>query len=167
MMKGHLEFFTRFSIKSRNCVYRTNYCFTSLAYVQFCVMVLRHGLIVPRRTKRNFKLFNYLLVFLCSRWCLSLLSGLFLPVYYIFHPSLVVELAHLGVQIRARRSTVMRRPYPSVDCERLSCCGFVLLARHILALNFIMTSMWSESMFAPPRAKTSLTSGKCLPSIKQ
>jgi hypothetical protein len=39
---------------------------------------------------------------------------LFLPVFYIFHPSLVVELAHLGVQTRARRSTVMRRPYPSI-----------------------------------------------------
>jgi hypothetical protein len=56
----------------------------------------------------------YLLVFLCSRWCLSLLSGLFLPVFYIIHPSLVVELAHLRVQTRARRSTLMRRPYPSV-----------------------------------------------------
>jgi hypothetical protein len=35
-------------------------------------------------------------------------------VFYIFHPSLVVELAHFEVQTRARRSTVMRRPYPSV-----------------------------------------------------
>jgi hypothetical protein len=43
-----------------------------------------------------------------------LLSGLFLPVFCIFHPSIVVELAHLGVQTRARRSTVMRSPYPSV-----------------------------------------------------
>jgi hypothetical protein len=42
-----------------------------------------------------------LYVFLYSRWCLSLLSGLFLPVFYIFHPSLVVELAHLGVQTQA------------------------------------------------------------------
>jgi hypothetical protein len=31
----------------------------------------------------------------------------------------------------------------------------MLLARHILALNFITASMWSESMFAPLRAITS------------
>jgi hypothetical protein len=56
----------------------------------------------------------YLLVFSFSRWCSSLLSGLFLPVFYIFHPNLVVDLAHLGVQARVRRSTGMRRPYPSI-----------------------------------------------------
>jgi hypothetical protein len=55
-----------------------------------------------------------------------------------FHPSLVVELAHLGLQTRARRS--------------------VLLAWHILALNFITTSIWSESMFALLRVITSMTS---------
>jgi hypothetical protein len=44
----------------------------------------------------------------------------------------------LGVQTQARRNTEMRRPYPLV-CRR-----------HILALNFITTRMWSESMFATP-----------------
>jgi hypothetical protein len=34
----------------------------------------------------------------------------------------------------------------------------MLLAWHILALNFITTSMWSKSMFAPLRAITSMTS---------
>jgi hypothetical protein len=67
--------------------------------------------------------------------------------------TLVVELALLGVQTRARRSTMMRRPYLSdfslPTAKRLRCCGFLLLARHILVLNFITTSMWSESMFAP------------------
>jgi hypothetical protein len=29
-------------------------------------------------------------------------------VFYIFRPSLVVELAHFGVQTRARRSTVVQ-----------------------------------------------------------
>jgi hypothetical protein len=66
----------------------------------------------PLHTPRQTTL--YLLVFLCDRWCLSLLSGLFLPVFYIFHPSLVVKLAHLGVQTRARRNTMIRRPYLSV-----------------------------------------------------
>jgi hypothetical protein len=32
-----------------------------------------------------------------------------------------------------------------LTANRLSCCGFVFLARHILALNFITTSMWFES----------------------
>jgi hypothetical protein len=38
----------------------------------------------------------------------------FVATLWIFHPSLVVELAHLRVQTLARRSTVMRRPYSSV-----------------------------------------------------
>jgi hypothetical protein len=33
---------------------------------------------------------------------------------YIFHPTLVVEVFHLEVQTRVRRSIVMRRLYPSV-----------------------------------------------------
>jgi hypothetical protein len=32
--------------------------------------------------------------------------------------------------------------------ERLSCCGAVLLARLILYLNFMITSMWSESIYS-------------------
>jgi hypothetical protein len=42
--------------------------------------------------------------------------------------------------------------------KRLSCCGFVLFSLLIQYLNFLTTSMWSESMFAPLRASTSMTS---------
>jgi hypothetical protein len=84
------------------------------------------------------------MVFVATIWIVS-------SSFYIFHPSFVVELAKLGVQNRARRTTVMRRPY-----LRLCVAG-----RHILALNFTTTSMWSESMFAPLRAVTSMTSEKC------
>jgi hypothetical protein len=56
--------------------------------------------------------------------------------FHIFHPSLVVELAHIGVQTRARRSTVMRRPYPlvcrlrNVSVVAVFCCwhGIFLLS---------------------------------------
>jgi hypothetical protein len=60
--------------------------------------------------------YSLLACFSSSRWCLSLLSGLFLPGFYIFHPSLVVEFAHLGVQTRARLSTDVSI-LQSVDCE--------------------------------------------------
>jgi hypothetical protein len=36
--------------------------------------------------------------------------------------------------------------------NRLSCCDVVLLARLIRYLNFVIISMWSESMFAPLHA---------------
>jgi hypothetical protein len=49
-----------------------------------------------------------------------------------------------------------------LTAKRRSCCGFVLLARHIVALNFIMTSMCSESMFAPFRALISITSDQAV-----
>jgi hypothetical protein len=50
--------------------------------------------------------------------------------------------------------------------KSLSCCGVVLLALLILYPNFMATSMWSESMFAPLRTFTSMTSVKCRPWIK-
>jgi hypothetical protein len=70
---------------------------------------------------------------------LSQLSGLFLSVFYIFHPNLLVELAHLGVQTRARRyyRDATSLSFSLSTAKFLSCCGFVLLARHILAFNFI------------------------------
>jgi hypothetical protein len=74
----------------------------------------------PLHTPRQTTL--YLLVFLCSRWCLSLLSRLFVPVFYIFHESLVVELAHLGVQTRA---DVTSLSFSLSTAKRFSCCGFV------------------------------------------
>jgi hypothetical protein len=43
----------------------------------------------------------------------------------------------------------------------------VMYALHILALNVMTTSMWSESIFAPLCAFRSMSSEKCLPSIIQ
>jgi hypothetical protein len=47
------------------------------------------------------------MVFDATLWIVSSSS-------YIFHPSLVIKIVHLGVQTRARRSTVIRRLYLSV-----------------------------------------------------
>jgi hypothetical protein len=65
--------------------------------------------------------------------------------FYIFDPSLVVELAHLRVQTRARRNTVMRHPYLSV-C-RLQ--NFSVVA----ALSF-----WHARILDPPAGWLPLTS---------
>jgi hypothetical protein len=69
------------------------------------------------------------------------------------------------VGFRACRSTVMRRPYPSV-C-RLRNVSIVAADTAYSCSQFITTSMWFESIFAPLRAIAPMTSEKCLPSIKQ
>jgi hypothetical protein len=120
----------------------------------------------PLHTPRQTTL--YLLVFSYSRWCLSLLSGLFLPVFYIFHPSLVVALAHLGVQTRARRSTVIRRPYISVCRLRNVSVVAALCCWHGIFLLFYNGYHHGVLIdVCTLRAIKSMTSEKCLPSIKQ
>jgi hypothetical protein len=87
------------------------------------------------------------MVFVATLWIVF-------PVFYIFHLSLVIELAHLGVQTRARHSTVMRRLYPSVcRLQNVSIVAALCCWHGIFLLSiYITTSMWSESMFAPLRA---------------
>jgi hypothetical protein len=112
----------------------------------------------------------YLLVFSCSRWFLSLLPGLFLPAFYIFHPSLVVELAHLGVQSRARCSTMMRRPYSSV-CRLRNVSGVAALCCwhgiFLLSILYQLALACGLNRCLHPSAHFMETSEKSLPSIKQ
>jgi hypothetical protein len=49
---SQVEFFTRFSIRSRSYVFTINFCFTKHAVGPFCVTVSRHGLTVLPRTKK-------------------------------------------------------------------------------------------------------------------
>jgi hypothetical protein len=61
MKKAEMAFRILYSFlnrKSKLCIQNKLLLYKSCIYVQFCVMVLRRGLIVPRRTKRNFKLFR-------------------------------------------------------------------------------------------------------------
>jgi hypothetical protein len=77
------------------------------------------------------------MVFVATLW-------IFLPVFYIFQPSLVVELAQCDTTSLS---------FSLSTAKRLSCCGFGFLARHIPALN------WSESKFPPLRAIIDLVEG--------
>jgi hypothetical protein len=120
----------------------------------------------PFHTPRHTTLFP--LVFVCSRWCLSLFSGLFRPSISICSPSGSGSDAPDSSGSSSWRYIVATFPsFRRSTAKHLSYFGILLLARLIVYLNFMTTIIWSESMFTTLRAFSSIRSDKCYPAIKQ